>query len=94
LQQSAGVATKSKQVKQGKRRTSNPKLAIKCEVKEEITPNKHRPYNERSGRCPVCQMPFSLLSVIESPTWHVDSCLEAPYSSKEGTNCMKLAIHL
>lgn len=67
-----------------KRKTKRNDKSTTSSVKPEVTPNKCKPYSDRSGRCPVCQMPFILLSRVESPTWHVDSCLDTPYKGKEG----------
>lgn len=53
-------------------------------IGKEVTPDKAIIDDDRAGRCPVCQMPFSLLSVIESPTWHVNTCLTSPDKVKEG----------
>ena len=39
---------------------------------------------KRDGFCPVCQMPYAALSIVQSPTWHIHECLETPYSSKKG----------
>ena len=47
---------------------------------------------KRSGFCPNCQMPYTALSIVQSPTWHVNECLDTPYSSKEGT-CNNIGIH-
>lgn len=66
-----------------KRKTG--KITVKKEVVDETTPEK-KPCVDRSGRCPVCQMPFSILSMVETPSWHVDQCLDVPYSSKNGNS--------
>lgn len=66
-----------------KKATGKKKVKVKLEVKKEYTPNVKED-TDRSGRCPVCQMPFTLLSLIETPSWHVDQCLDVPYSSKNG----------
>ena len=47
---------------------------------------------KRLGFCPNCQMPYTALSIVQSPTWHVNECLDTPYSSKEGT-CNNIGIH-
>ncbi|KAL4231248.1 DNA cross-link repair 1A protein [Mactra antiquata] len=74
------------QSQQQKLKTQKRKKKLKREVKIEKSQN--TPVNDKkckfygNGRCPVCQMPFTLLSAIETPSWHIDQCLEVPYSSK------------
>jgi hypothetical protein len=77
-----GFVTVNKSQKQ-KKATGKRKTKVKVEVKPECTPNAKQNV-DRSGRCPVCQMPFLLLSMVETPSWHVDQCLDVPYSSKNG----------
>ena len=41
----------------------------------------------RKGNCPFCQVPFSALSYIESPRWHVTDCMDnLDEQFKEGMN--------
>ena len=62
--------------KNSKRHTVQKK---KSKQQEQTTPNE----KIRSGRCRVCQFPFSALSRVDTPSWHEEVCLEVPYSSKE-----------
>ena len=51
---------------------------------EDGTTDAGKETEKREGFCPVCQMPYAALSIVQSPTWHIDECLETPYSSKKG----------
>ncbi|XP_063435475.1 DNA cross-link repair 1A protein-like isoform X2 [Mytilus trossulus] len=52
------------------------------------TPKSKTPKKERKkydGYCPVCQMPFSALVMIETPSWHAAECIDnyKPESDKQ-----------
>ncbi|KAL5021367.1 hypothetical protein ScPMuIL_000522 [Solemya velum] len=48
------------------------------------------PRVQYDGYCPVCQMPFSLLT-IDSPSWHLSECIDCSIKTREecadGLNC-------
>lgn len=66
-------------------RKHEKKTMTKCKV---VTTEAAKETEDRVGFCPVCQMPYKALSIVQSPTWHIHECLETPYSSKKGKNIL------
>ncbi|XP_052226027.1 uncharacterized protein LOC127841335 isoform X2 [Dreissena polymorpha] len=85
IKQEEGVQRDIKSEK-NKQKTKRKKIAKEPTpaIKEEQTPNSKR-------QCPVCQMPFTLLSKIETPSWHIDQCLMEPNAAHpectDGKDC-------
>ena len=70
-----------------KKHTSQRKMSVDKDpvtIKREMTPLRPISDQDRTGRCPVCMMPFSALTGTETPTWHVDVCQVEPYSTQQG----------
>ncbi|XP_052772255.1 DNA cross-link repair 1A protein-like isoform X1 [Mya arenaria] len=78
---------KSKQ-KSGGSIASSHKLDgnVAAKIKAERTPSRKSSDQDRSGRCPVCQMPFTALSLVETPRWHVDDCQLTFLSTEKNDN--------
>lgn len=69
-----------------RKRNKTPKLKVKDAVPDAAAGADSKADNRSLGYCPVCQMPYRALSIVQSPTWHISECLETPYSSKKGKN--------